>query len=166
MDQFVLAVDQGTTSSRAIIFNESAKPVGLGQLEHRQMFPRAGWVEHDALEIWNNVREVIAIALSRADLTSNDLAAVGVANQRETTVVWDRHTGKPVTNAIVWQDTRTQAVISDIAGSVGVDRYRGVVGLPLATYFAGPKVRWILDEVAGAREAADRGDLLFGSCGT
>jgi glycerol kinase len=166
MDQFVLAVDQGTTSSRAIIFNESAKPVGLGQLEHRQMFPRAGWVEHDALEIWNNVREVIAIALSRADLTSNDLAAVGVANQRETTVVWDRHTGKPVTNAIVWQDTRTQAVISDIAGSVGVDRYRGVVGLPLATYFAGPKVRWILDEVAGAREAADRGDLLFGTIDT
>jgi len=166
MPKYVLSIDQGTTSSRAIVFDRSASVVASGQLEHDQIFPRAGWVEHDPQQIWNNVREVVGIALTRANLTAQDLAAVGITNQRETTVVWDRHTGVPVTNAIVWQDTRTQKIVDDLAGSAGADRYKDVVGLPLATYFAGPKIRWILDTIEGAREAADRGDLYFGTIDT
>jgi len=163
MPEYVLSIDQGTTSSRAIVFDRSARVVASGQLEHDQIFPRAGWVEHDPLQIWNNVREVVGIALTRANLTASDVAAVGITNQRETTVVWDRNTGVPVTNAIVWQDTRTQKIVDDLGGSEGTDKYKAVVGLPLATYFAGPKVRWILDNIDGAREAADRGDLLLGT---
>jgi glycerol kinase len=158
MADYVLAIDQGTTSSRAIVFDRSARIVSSGQLEHDQIFPRA--------QIWDNVREAVGIALTRANLTYQDIACVGVTNQRETTVVWDRHTGIPVTNAIVWQDTRTQRIVDEFAGTVGVDRYRPIVGLPLATYFSGPKVAWILQNIDGAREAADRGDLLFGTMDT
>jgi len=166
MPEHVLSIDQGTTSSRAIVFDRSARVVASGQLEHEQIFPRAGWVEHDPVQVWDNVREVVGIALTRANLTSEDIAAVGITNQRETTVVWNRRTGIPVTNAIVWQDTRTQKLVDDLGGSEGPDRYKDIVGLPLATYFAGPKVRWILDNVDGAREAAVSGELLFGTMDT
>ena len=166
MPDYVLSIDQGTTSTRAIIFDRGANIVSTGQLEHRQIFPRAGWVEHDPVEIWNNVRESVGVALTRANLTYQDIAAVGITNQRETTVVWDRNTGRPVTNAIVWQDTRTQRIADELGGSAGPDRYKSIVGLPLATYFAGPKVTWILDNIDGAREAADRGDLLLGTMDT
>jgi len=166
MPEYVIAIDQGTTSSRAIIFDHAAEIVSRGQLEHEQIFPRAGWVEHDAAQIWNNVREAVGIALTRANLTAADIAAVGITNQRETTLVWNRHTGEPVSNAIVWQDTRTQRLCDQLAGDVGPDRYKSIVGLPLATYFAGPKIRWILDNVDGARDAAEAGDLLFGTMDT
>jgi glycerol kinase len=166
MPDYVLAIDQGTTSSRAIIFNHAAEIVSSGQLEHEQIFPRAGWVEHDAEQIWNNVREAVGIALTRANLTATDIAAVGITNQRETTLVWNRRTGVPVANAIVWQDTRTQRLCEQLGGDEGADRYKAIVGLPLATYFAGPKIRWILDNVDGARAAAEAGDLLFGTMDT
>jgi len=161
-----LSIDQGTTSTRAIVFDHSASIVASGQLEHLQHFPRAGWVEHDAIEIWDNVREAVGLALTRANLTHGDIAAVGLTNQRETTIVWNRHTGVPVCRAIVWQDTRTQRIVEDLSREHGIDRYKASVGLPLATYFAGPKVKWILDNVVGARQAADDGDLLFGTVDT
>jgi glycerol kinase len=164
MAQHVIAIDQGTTSSRAIIFDHAGTIVSSGQKEHEQIFPRAGWVEHDPHEIWTNVRDVVGQALGRASLTARDIAAIGIANQRETTVVWDRTTGEAVYNAIVWQDTRTQAIRDDLGAlGGGADRYRARVGLPLATYFSGPKIRWILDNVEGAREKAERGDLAFGN---
>lgn len=163
MADYVLAIDQGTTSTRAIVFNHSGTIVSTGQLEHDQIFPKAGWVEHNPEQIWDNTRQVVGLALTKANLNHTDLAAVGITNQRETTVVWDKTTGKPVYNAIVWQDTRTQAIVDELGGSEGADKYKAVVGLPLATYFSGPKVKWILDNVEGAREAADRGDLLFGN---
>ena len=162
----VLAIDQGTTSSRAIIFDHDGRIVAVGQKEHEQIFPRAGWVEHDAVEIWGNVREVVAQALAKAQLNKNDLVAVGITNQRETTLVWDRKTGDPVYNAIVWQDTRTQKIVEELSGEQGTDRYKELVGLPLATYFAGPKVKWILDNVEGARERAEAGDLVMGTMDT
>lgn len=164
MAEYVLAIDQGTTSSRAIIFNHSGAIVETGQLEHEQIFPRAGWVEHDANEIWTNTREVTGIVLARANLTFTDIAAVGITNQRETTVVWDKNTGVPVYNAIVWQDTRTAKIAEELGAlGGGADRYKDRVGLPLATYFSGPKIKWILDNVEGAREKAENGDLLFGN---
>ena len=163
---YIIAIDQGTTSSRAIVFDHDGNIVSTGQKEHEQIFPRAGWVEHDPEEIWTNVREVVGTALSKANLTRHDIAAVGITNQRETAVVWDRNTGKPVYNAIVWQDTRTQKIVDELGGSDGPDKYKAIVGLPLATYFSGPKVKWILDNVEGAREAAERGDLLFGNTDT
>lgn len=163
MADYVLAIDQGTTSTRAIIFNHAGTIVSTGQLEHDQVFPKAGWVEHKPDQIWDNTRQVVGLALTKANLNHTDLAAVGITNQRETTVVWDRTTGKPVYNAIVWQDTRTQAIVDELGGSEGADKYKSIVGLPLATYFSGPKVKWILDNVEGAREAAERGDLLFGN---
>ena len=165
-EQYVIAIDQGTTSSRAIIFNHAGGIVSVGQKEHAQIFPKAGWVEHDPDEIWNNVREVIGQALSKADLTRHDIAAVGITNQRETTVIWDRHTGKAVYNAIVWQDTRTQPIVDRLAADGGVDRFKHTVGLPLSTYFAGTKIVWILDNVPGVRERAEAGDLLFGTMDT
>ena len=164
-EKFVLAIDQGTTSTRAIVFNHAGQIVAVGQLEHEQIFPKAGWVEHDPAEIWSNTRQVVGLALSKADINRHQLAAVGVANQRETTVVWDKNTGKAVYNAIVWQDTRTQHIVDDLAAG-NTDKYKARVGLPLATYFSGPKVTWILDNVAGAREAAERGDLLLGTMDT
>ncbi|QJW37706.1 glycerol kinase GlpK [Cellulosimicrobium protaetiae] len=166
MADYVLAIDQGTTSSRAIVFNHSGEIVSTGQLEHDQIFPRAGWVEHNPEQIWNNVREAVGLALTRANVTHQDIAAVGITNQRETAVVWDKTTGKPVYNAIVWQDTRTQKIVDELGGSDGPEKYKAIVGLPLATYFSGPKVKWILDNVEGAREKAEAGDLLFGNTDT
>ena len=164
MAEYVLAIDQGTTSSRAIIFNHAGTIVETGQLEHEQIFPRAGWVEHDADEIWTNTREVTGIVLARANLTFGDLVAVGITNQRETAVVWDKNTGVPVYNAIVWQDTRTAKIAEELGAlGGGADRYKARVGLPLATYFSGPKIKWILDNVEGARAKAENGDLLFGN---
>ena len=163
MPDYVVALDQGTTSSRAIVFDHAGRIVSVGQKEHEQILPRAGWVEHDPLEIWRNVQEVIGIALSKADITRHDVAAIGITNQRETTVVWDRATGKPVYNAIVWQDTRTQQIVERLAKDGGIDRFKHTVGLPLSTYFAGTKVVWVLDNVEGARERAERGELMFGT---
>jgi glycerol kinase len=164
MSDYVLAIDQGTTSTRAIVFDHSGAIVSVGQKEHEQIFPRAGWVEHDPVEITANTREVVGAALDNANVTATDVAAVGITNQRETTIVWDRTTGKPVHNAIVWQDTRTQPIVDELGGlGGGPERYKGKVGLPLATYFAGPKIKWILDNVDGARARAERGDLLAGT---
>jgi glycerol kinase len=164
MAEYVLAVDQGTTSTRAIVFDRDGSVVEVDQVEHRQLLPRAGWVEHDPLEVWRNTRSVVAQALAKADLTYRDLVAVGVTNQRETTVVWDRRTGEPVHPAIVWQDTRTQRICDELAAlGGGPGRYRERTGLPLATYFAGPKLRWLLDTVPGAPAAAQAGHLLAGT---
>jgi len=163
--KYVLSIDQGTTSTRAMIFDHSGSVVSTGQLEHKQIFPRAGWVEHDPMEIWDNTREVIGQALSKANVTRHDIAAVGITNQRETTVVWDRTTGTPIYNAIVWQDTRTQSIADRIADG-DTDRFRERVGLPLATYFSGTKIAWILENVDGAREKADAGELAFGTTDT
>ncbi|MCZ4535440.1 glycerol kinase GlpK [Gordonia terrae] len=157
------AIDQGTTSTRAMIFDHEGRVVGAEQLEHEQIFPRAGWVEHDAAEIWRNTRRVGAAALASAELTAKDIVACGLTNQRETTVIWERDTGKPVHNAIVWQDTRTDDLCTELAGDVGMDRFRDRTGLPLSTYFAGPKARWLLDSVDGLRERAENGELCFGT---
>ncbi|MGI9821681.1 glycerol kinase GlpK [Agromyces sp. Marseille-Q5079] len=166
MSDYILAIDQGTTSSRAIIFDKAGSIVSTGQLEHEQILPKAGWVEHDATEIWRNTGEVIGQALGKAKLTRHDIAAVGITNQRETAVVWDRTTGEPVYNAIVWQDTRTQSIVDRLAADGGVERFKAKVGLPLATYFSGTKIVWILENVPGAREKAEAGDLLFGTTDT
>ena len=167
MADHVVAIDQGTTSTRCLVVDHDGRVVAVDQREHRQLLPRPGWVEHDGAEIWATTRQVVAGALARANLTAESVAAVGVTNQRETTIVWDRRTGVPVHPAIVWQDIRTQELCDGLAAlGGGTDRYRAVTGLPLATYFAGPKIRWILDHVDGAREAAERGDLLFGTMDT
>ncbi|WP_306231965.1 glycerol kinase GlpK [Agrococcus beijingensis] len=162
MNDYVIAIDQGTTSTRAILFDHSGSIVASGQLEHEQIFPQAGWVEHDPVEIWNNTREVIGQALSKANVTRHNVKAIGITNQRETAVVWNKSTGEPVYNAIVWQDTRTQKIVDRLADG-DTDRYKQRVGLPLATYFSGTKIVWILENVQGAREAAEAGDLLFGT---
>ncbi len=167
MHTAVIAIDQGTTSTRALVVAKDGSVLALAQREHEQILPRPGWVEHDAAEIWTNVREVVGQALGRAGLNHHDLAAVGVTNQRETTVVWDRTTGVPVHPAIVWQDTRTQDLIDELASRPGVpETFRERTGLPLATYFAGPKIAWILDHVPGARARAEAGELLFGTTDT
>jgi glycerol kinase len=167
MAGYVAAIDQGTTSTRCMIFDKSGDVVAVDQIEHEQIFPRAGWVEHDPLEVWNNTREVIGGAMGRGNLNSAQIKALGITNQRETAVVWDRNTGQPVYNAIVWQDTRTQKICDELAAlGGGADRYKERVGLPLATYFSGPKVRWILDNVEGARERAEKGELIFGNMET
>ena len=163
MVQYVGALDQGTTSTRFMIFDHSGQVVALHQKEHEQIFPKPGWVEHDPAEIWARSQEVIRGALDKAGVKATDLAAVGITNQRETAVVWDKKTGKAVYNAIVWQDTRTDEIINEFARDGGQDRLRAKVGLPLATYFSGPKVKWILDNVDGARARAEAGDLLFGN---
>ncbi|MGO1569163.1 MAG: glycerol kinase GlpK, partial [Brachybacterium sp.] len=160
---YIMSIDQGTTSSRAIVFDHGGQIVSTGQKEHEQILPKSGWVEHDALEIWRNTRSVVGEALTGADINRHQLAAVGITNQRETTVVWDKNTGEPVCNAIVWQDTRTQKICNELAGEEGADKYKERVGLPLATYFSGPKIKWILDNVDGVRERAEAGDLLFGN---
>jgi len=166
MTKYVGALDQGTTSTRFMIFDHSGQVVAIHQKEHEQIFPKPGWVEHDPAEIWARSKEVIRGALDKAGITAADLAAVGITNQRETAVVWDKTTGKPVYNAIVWQDTRTDEIINEFARDGGQDRLREKVGLPLATYFSGPKVKWILDNVDGARAKADAGDLVFGNIDT
>jgi glycerol kinase len=160
MADYIGAIDQGTTSTRFIVCDRDGRIVTVDQREHEQIHPRAGWVEHDAKEVWRRTREVIGGALANSDLEAGDIAAVGITNQRETTVVWDRETGDPVYNAIVWQDTRTDAIVRDL-GDAG--RLREVTGLPLSTYFSGPKIKWILDNVDGARERASSGELAFGT---
>lgn len=162
MSEFICAIDQGTTSSRAIIFDRTGRIRGTGQKEHAQHFPQPGWVEHDAAEIWRNVREVVGIALADAEITRHDLAAVGITNQRETTVVWDRATGDPVHPAIVWQDTRTQEIVDRLADG-DVNRFRERCGLPLSTYFSAPKLVWLLENVDGMRARAEAGELAFGT---
>ena len=163
MGSYVAAIDQGTTSTRLILFDADGRIAASDQREHEQIHPRAGWVEHDASEVWRRTREVIGGALAASDAEAGDIAAIGIANQRETTVVWDRQTGEPVHNAIVWQDTRTDRLVRELAAQVGADRLRDHVGLPLSTYFSGPKIRWILDNVPGTRERAERGELAFGN---
>jgi glycerol kinase len=166
MTGYVAAIDQGTTSTRCLLIDHEGRPVASHQLEHTQHLPQPGWVEHDPDEIWANTQAVVAGALAGAGVQPRDVVAVGVTNQRETTVVWDRATGKPVHRAIVWQDTRTRRLCDRLAADGGVDRFRATTGLPLATYFAGPKAAWILDAVEGTRAAADRGELLFGTVDT
>jgi len=163
MADYVGALDQGTTSTRFMIFDHHGQVKGIDQKEHEQIFPRPGWVEHDPKEIWQRCQEVTTGALSQAGLSVSDLVAVGITNQRETTVVWDKNTGEPVYNAIVWQDTRTDQICNELAANGGQDRFRPKTGLPIATYFSGPKVKWILDNVDGARARADAGDLVFGN---
>jgi len=163
MDKFIAAIDQGTTSSRCIIFDHQSKIISQAQLEHKQIYPQPGWVEHDPEEIWKNTQAVIQIALEKASLTSDNLAAFGITNQRETTVLWNRKTGRPCLNAIVWQDTRTDGICRDLAITDGNDRFREKTGLPLATYFSGPKIRWMLDNNPSWRKLAEAGDLCFGT---
>ncbi len=166
MAKYVVAIDQGTTSTRCMIFDHSGGVVGIDQKEHQQIYPKPGWVEHDAMEIWIRTQEVISGALSKAGVNVNDIAAVGITNQRETAVVWDRKTGRPVYNAIVWQDTRTDTICNELAAQGGQDRFREKVGLPLATYFSGPKIKWILDNVEGVRARAEAGEVIFGNIDT
>ena len=166
MASHVGALDQGTTSTRFMIFDHGGNVVAIDQKEHEQIYPKPGWVEHDPLEIWSRCEDVIRGCLEKANLQASDLAAVGITNQRETALVWDRNTGKPVYNAIVWQDTRTDQIVSDFSREGGQDRLRAKTGLPLATYFSGPKVKWILDNVEGARAKAEAGDLVFGNIDT
>ena len=166
MTQYIGAVDQGTTSTRFMIFDHAGKVIAVDQKEHQQIYPKPGWVEHDPIEIWMRTQEVMAGALRKANLTAKGLAAIGVTNQRETTVIWDRATGKPITNAIVWQDTRTADICNKLAKQGGQNRFRKKVGLPLATYFSGPKIKWILDTVEGAKAKAKSGEILFGNMDT
>jgi glycerol kinase len=166
MASYVAAIDQGTTSTRLILFDADGHIAALEQREHEQIHPRAGWVEHDAREIWRRTLEVIGLALANANVEAREVAAIGITNQRETTLVWDRQTGEPICNAIVWQDTRTDALVRELAGEVGADRLRERVGLPLSTYFSGPKIAWILDHLEGARERAQDGELAFGTMDT
>ncbi|NNK91104.1 MAG: glycerol kinase GlpK [Acidimicrobiia bacterium] len=160
---YVGAIDQGTTSTRFVVVDESGAIVAIDQMEHLQIQPRPGWVEHDAAEIWANTERVIAGALAKAGIDASQLAGVGITNQRETTLLWDAVTGEPVHNAIVWQDTRTDRLVDALGGDAGPDRLREITGLPLATYFAGPKVRWLLDEDAELAERAASGGLRFGT---
>ncbi|WP_213452504.1 glycerol kinase GlpK [Rhizomonospora bruguierae] len=163
---YIAAIDQGTTSTRCIVFDAEGRIVSLDQREHEQIYPRPGWVEHDAREIWHNVQAVTQGALDRAGLARADLSAIGITNQRETTLLWDAKTLEPVGNAIVWQDTRTDGLIRELAGEIGQDRFRGVSGLPLATYFAGPKIRWLLDADPDLRARAENGEVHFGTMDT
>jgi len=163
MGTYIGAIDQGTTSSRFIVFDRTGRIVSVAQKEHEQIFPKPGWVEHDPAEIWRRLEEVIAEAMAAKGLKPSDLAAIGITNQRETTVVWNKKTGQAVYNAIVWQDTRVGDTVAEFTAKGGQDRYREKTGLPLATYFSGLKIRWILNNVEGARAAAEAGDLLFGN---
>jgi glycerol kinase len=163
---YIGAIDQGTTSTRFIVFDRSGRAAAVAQKEHEQIYPQPGWVEHNPEEIWQNTREVIWEAMARGRLQASDLVAVGITNQRETTVVWNRKTGKPVSNALVWQDTRVADYVSELAKTCGQDRFRSKTGLPLTTYFSGLKIRWILEHVKGAREQAEAGDVIFGNIDT
>ena len=166
MSKYIAAIDQGTTSTRCMLFDHSGSVVSVAQKEHRQIYPQPGWVEHDPLEIWERTREVVQGALANTGAQEGDIAAVGITNQRETSVIWDLHTGKPYYNAIVWQDTRTKEICDQLASDGGQDRFRLKTGLPLATYFSSPKIKWILENVPGARSAAQRGEALFGNIDT
>ena len=166
MADYIGAIDQGTTSTRFIVFDRSGRVISIAQKEHEQIYPNPGWVEHNPEEIWLRTREVIADAMAKAKLRPADLAAVGITNQRETTVAWNRRTGKPVANALVWQDTRVVAYVDELTKSGGQNRFRGKTGLPLSTYFSGLKIRWLLDHVKGVRELAEAGEVLFGNIDT
>lgn len=166
MTEAVLAIDQGTTSTRCMTFNHSGEATARHQIEHKQIFPRPGWVEHDPLEIWENTQVVVREAMKAARLKPENIIAIGITNQRETTVVWNPKTGEPYHNAIVWQDVRTDKIITELAKDDGQDRFRERSGLPLATYFSGPKVKWLLENVGGLREAANRGEAIFGNIDT
>jgi glycerol kinase len=166
MAKYAAAIDQGTTSTRFMIFDHSGDVVAIDQMEHQQIYPKPGWVEHDPLEIWARTQDVIRGGLNKGNIDTADIAAVGITNQRETAVVWEKATGKPVYNAIVWQDTRTDKICNDLAADGGQDRFREKVGLPLATYFSGPKIKWILDNVPGAQEKAEKGEIIFGNIDT
>lgn len=163
---YIGSIDQGTTSSRFIIFNKAGEIISVGQKEHQQIYPQAGWVEHNPDEIWKNTQEVIGLALGKANLSAKDITAVGITNQRETTVVWNRHTGKPYYNAIVWQDTRVGSELAELAKDGGMDRFRAKTGLPLAAYFSGLKLRWLLNNIQGLRADAEKGDAIFGNMDT
>jgi glycerol kinase len=160
---YIGAIDQGTTSTRFIVFDRSGNIVSVAQKEHQQIYPRPGWVEHDPEEIWRRTQEVISDAMKQRGLRPADLAAIGITNQRETTILWSRKTGKPVANAIVWQDTRTEDLVSRFSRQGGQDRYRAKTGLPLSTYFSGLKIRWILENIPGIRERSEMGEILFGN---
>jgi len=164
--KYAAAVDQGTTSTRFMIFDHEGQVVGVHQMEHEQIYPQAGWVEHNPMEIWDRTQDVIKAGLEKNGIDANDIAAIGVTNQRETTIVWNKNTGKPYYNAIVWQCTRTKDICDALAKDGGQDRFRAKVGLPLATYFSGPKIKWILDNVKGVRAAAEKGDAIFGNIDT
>ena len=166
MAKYIAAIDQGTSSTRFMVFDRKGTAVAVAQKEHRQIYPKPGWVEHDPLEIVRRTREVVSEAMERHGLAPGDLAAIGITNQRETTVVWDRKTGQPVHNALVWQDTRVADMVAELAREGGQDRFRARTGLPLATYFSAAKIRWILDNVAGARRRAEAGELAFGNIDT
>jgi glycerol kinase len=166
MAKYAAAIDQGTTSTRFMVFDHGGRVVALDQKEHEQIYPKPGWVEHDPKEIWQRAQEVVKGGLEKGGVSPSDLAAVGVTNQRETTVVWDRASGEPVYNAIVWQDTRTDKICNQLADDGGQDRFRPTTGLPIATYFSGPKIQWILDNVDGVRERAEAGEVLFGNIDT
>jgi len=163
--KYIASIDQGTTSTRCILFDHGGNLVAVAQKEHQQIYPRPGWVEHDPLEVWRNTQEVVSQALSHVAGAAS-IAAIGITNQRETTVVWEKATGRPIYNAIVWQDTRTDVICNELAKDGGQDRLRAKTGLPLATYFSGPKIKWILDNVPGARQQAEAGELLFGNMDT
>lgn len=166
MAKYLGALDQGTTSTRFIVFDRMGRAVSMAQKEHEQIYPAPGWVEHNPREIWQRTQEVIAEACGKGAVSREDIASIGITNQRETTVVWDRRTGEPVTNALVWQDTRVGEYVAALTKEGGQDFFREKTGLPLATYFSGLKIRWILDHIEGARARAERGDLLFGNIDT
>ncbi|MFC1922397.1 glycerol kinase GlpK [Chloroflexota bacterium] len=166
MTNLIAAIDQGTTSTRCMLFDHRGQVISIAQREHTQIYPQPGWVEHDPLEIWKWTQEVIDLALTEGNINPKDILAVGITNQRETTLLWDKQTGKPFGNAIVWQDTRTKGICDRLAEDGGVDRYRAKVGLPLATYFSGPKIKWILENIDGALSAAQQGNALFGNIDT
>ncbi|MEV6492774.1 glycerol kinase GlpK [Actinoplanes sp. NPDC051633] len=165
-ERYVVAIDQGTTSTRCIVFDRRGQLVSLAQQEHKQHFPKPGWVEHDAMEIWRNLRRLAPRVLSRAGIGLDQVAAVGIANQRETTVIWDAATGVPIGRAIVWQDTRTDEMVNALSGRPGAAEVEEICGLPLATYFSGPRLRWMLDHTPGLAERAERGEVLFGTMET
>jgi glycerol kinase len=166
MPKYIAAIDQGTTSTRFMIFDHGGNVIAVDQKEHRQIFPKPGWVEHDPLEVWQRTREVIRGALEKGKIAPREIAAIGITNQRETAVVWEKSTGKPLGNAVVWQDTRTDAICSELSRAGGPDRLRSETGLPLATYFSGPKIKWILDNIPAARRKAENSELLFGNMDT
>ena len=166
MSKYIAAIDQGTTSTRCILFNHQGNIVSVGQKEHEQIYPQPGWVEHNPEEIWKNTLEVIAISRIKASATAADIAAIGITNQRETTVVWNRRTGKPYYNALVWQDTRTTDLVAKYEKEGGLNQFRDITGLPVSTYFSGLKLKWLLENVEGLRADAEKGEALFGNIDT
>ncbi|GGC02861.1 glycerol kinase GlpK [Dyadobacter sediminis] len=166
MSKYIAAIDQGTTSTRCILFNHQGKIVSVGQKEHEQIYPHPGWVEHNPTEIWKNTLEVIAVARINVSATASDIAAIGITNQRETTVVWNRRTGKPYYNALVWQDTRTTDLVARFEKEGGLNQFRDITGLPVSTYFSGLKLKWLLENVDGIREDAEKGEAIFGNMDT